>query len=130
MGAHHHFPPPTPSSIPARVMPRKLQMPDLLDIARIHPVFAAAAINELRESAETFAADRTRCDWRAYRAIADAAQAYLDVQGEPEDEAQALDEIDALLDPPDTREAWEREGYREERWSGANQARVFGSIRS
>ena len=100
-------------------------MPDLLDIAKIHPVFAAAAINELRENAEAFAADRTRCDWRAYRAIADAAQAYLDVAGEPEDEAQALDEIDALLNPPDTREAWERE----ERWSGADQARVMGPFR-
>lgn len=108
MGHFHAF--------PSADTARPLNWHDLLGIARQHPAFAAAAVNELRERAQAMADRKGVPSDPTNKLIADAAQGWLDC---PCDDC--LDEIDQLLNPePDElTQAWAqsdrtlaRAGYR------------------
>ena len=102
MSAHHTFP-----QLDQRRQP---SWHDLHSIAVKHPAFAAAALYELREQATAYIG----CDRATAKAIADACQAWFDCTGEPEDQQQALDEIDALLtagDEPREPDPWSYADY-------------------
>lgn len=111
-----------------------LPMHTLLDIARNHETFAAAAIDQLRQQAE--ALSKTACDWRVYKALVQSAQYYLDSAElpSPEDMDAALDEIDALLDPePDDDPDWSRgddraDFTRDMREIAGMETRFFGGM--